>query len=249
MRWLLVRILILDCSVIVFNAYGQQTTSCLATGFYEAPLIPNPDAKVTFKCDQATPLDLIRSIGRQTRVAIGIVPGQNPDILTKEKRAFDLNAVSIETALTEAVRNTEYTQELDAGVWVILAGDRTLRQNQILTQRYPDFKTTAGTMVEIGAGLTMMMLFAADPSKGFAESIGGALNDEKFALKIPRSATTKEIANLIVSQGSKGMWILSVSPDASNADSDHIEIEPYQHYSNRPVEVKSADSSAANPVH
>jgi hypothetical protein len=230
-------ILMVVCGSTRFLARGQQMTGCLAGIDYEPSLVANPDSKVTFRCAQAAPLDLIKSVGRQTRIPIGIVLGRNPDVLTSEKRAFDLENVSVETALAEAVRNTGYTLELDGGVWVILAGDRTLRQNRLLMQRYPDFKFASGTLVEMGTGLTMWMCSAADPEiKGFAASILGSLNDEKVAFNVPALATTKEIANLIVSQGSKGMWILRVNPNASaGASEDEVEVEPYQHYSNRPV--------------
>lgn len=44
---------------------------------------------------------------------------------------------------------------------------------------------------------------------------------------------------MIVSQGSKGMWILRVSPDTpKDASSDRVDIEPYQHYSNKPNVVE-----------
>jgi len=49
------------------------------------------------------------------------------------------------------------------------------------------------------------------------------------------AATTEEIANRIVSLGSKGMWILTM--DAFERDgerTDDVEIKPYQHYSNLP---------------
>ena len=90
-------------------------------------------------------------------------------------------------------------------------------------------------MFHMGVGLTMWMQAASHPDRGFGGSILGSLNDEKLTLKIPPSSSTEEIANAIVSLGSKGIWILRATPDDSDdGANDKVEIEPYQHYSNRP---------------
>ncbi len=48
-------------------------------------------------------------------------------------------------------------------------------------------------------------------------------------------STTEEIANRIVSLGSKGMWILTMDGfDRTGEWTDGVEIEPYQHNSNLP---------------
>ena len=63
----------------------------------------------------------------------------------------------------------------------------------------------------------------------------GSTNDERFTPGAMPAATTEEIANRIVSLGSKGMWILTM--DAFERDgerTDDVEIKPYQHYSNLP---------------
>ncbi|HYK36519.1 hypothetical protein [Alloacidobacterium sp.] len=91
-------------------------------------------------------------------------------------------------------------------------------------------------MVQMGVSLTMWMRATANPKiQGFGGSILHSLNDERLTLKVPPSSNTEEIANAIVSLESKGMWMLKAAPDYPNdALNDQVEIEPYQHYSNRP---------------
>jgi hypothetical protein len=106
--------------------------------------------------------------------------------------------------LLDALRDTDYTIGEDNGVLVLMAGDMTARQRDLLTHVYSDFKLEPyGTMVELGAGLTMWMRAAIDPQVSFGASIGGATNDERFTLEAIQLATTEEIANRIVSLGSR----------------------------------------------
>ena len=90
-------------------------------------------------------------------------------------------------------------------------------------------------MVKLGFELTMWIRMEVDHETGFGGSILGSTNDERFTLGAMPAATTEEIANRIVSLGSKGMWILTM--DAFERDgerTDDVEIKPYQHYSNLP---------------
>jgi hypothetical protein len=90
-------------------------------------------------------------------------------------------------------------------------------------------------MPEMAAGLTGWMWMVTHLASGYGSSILGSTNDERFTLEVMPSATTEEIANKIVSQGSKGMWILRTAPNDTHKPSDYqLEVEPYQHYSNRP---------------
>ena len=208
---------------------------CVPRQEFAPVVVENRGAKVTFKCKEATPLDLIRATAFQTRIPIGVAMGRDGGVLEEAKRSFDLQNVDARSALLDAVRDTDYTIGEDNGVLVLMAGDMTARQRDLLTHVYSDFKSESyGTMVELGVGLTMWMRAAIDPQLGFGASIYHATNDERFTLEAIPWATTEEIANRIVSLGSKGMWILRADAyPPSGASTDQIVIEPYQHYSNR----------------
>jgi hypothetical protein len=188
------------------------------------------------KCDHATALQLIEATGRQTREPIGIVLGQDPTLLSKTRQTYNLEQVDTRSALLEAIAGTGYSLRASNGVFALIAGDLTSRQQQVLDHEYPDFRSDPHqTMVQLGVQLTMWMS-EIDGASGFAVSILGATNDERFTLGTMATSITEEIADRIVSLGSKGMWILTMDTfDRTGEWTDGVEIEPYQHYSNLPI--------------
>jgi hypothetical protein len=155
-------------------------------------------------------------------------------MLEKPQRSYGLEGVTAQSALTKAIRDTGYSLREEDGVLVLIAGDLTPRQANFLYLHYANFQSS-GTIAEMVANLTGWMWTATHPVSGYGGSILGSTNDERFTLEEMQSATTEEIANKIVSQGSKGMWILRTAPnDTHNPSDDRVEVEPYQHYSNRP---------------
>ncbi|HEX5233877.1 MAG TPA: hypothetical protein VFW25_00960 [Silvibacterium sp.] len=199
-------------------------------------LVNNAGSTVTFKCAHATPLDLIRATGQQTRFPIGVVLGEDLDALSKPVRSYDLENVNARDALLEAIQGTTFSLREENHVAILFGGDITRRQQQLLMHRYAYFNPSQGaTTVELGAYLNEWMWAAINPAQGSLSSIGGSLNDERFTLTPMKEATTEEIANRIVSLGSKGMWIFRVAAfHPTDASADQIEVESYQHYSNRP---------------
>jgi hypothetical protein len=227
-------VVLLGCSAISLSAQSNEAQRCESKQEFAPVLVRNTRSKVTFKCDQATPLDLIRATGRQTRIPIGVVLGRDPSVLSKPGRSYDLESVDARFALLEAIQGTGYSLNEENHVLVLIAGDLTPRQERLLTQPYSDFKPGSNnTMVGLGVLLTTWMRATIDPMAGFGGSILGSANDERFTLGETLSGTTEEIANRIVSLGSKGMWTFKVEPSPpSGGSTDEVDIEPYQHYSN-----------------
>lgn len=204
---------------------------------YVPVLVNNPDMKVTFKCDEATPLDLIRAVGFQTRIPIGVMLGRDLDALSKTSRSHDLEDVDAKSALSKAVEGIGYSIKDENGVIVLTADDLAPRQREILVYEFPKFGEgrRSDKMICYGMALTGWIRQVAHPGAGYASSCATSPNEEEFKLNIAPLATTEEIANQIVSQGSKGMWILKVSASTPIEPTEEIDIQPYQHYSNRAV--------------
>ncbi len=139
--------------------------------------------------------------------------------------------------MRKAAEGTGYTLKEENHVLVLTAGDLSPRQKELLLHRYADFVPGKNqTMFELGVGLSIWMKMVVDPKPGYGGSILTCLTDERFTLDVTLPATTEEIANQIVSLGSKGMWIFRVDPDAPPANwTDEVFIESYQYYSNRPM--------------
>jgi hypothetical protein len=149
-------------------------------------------------------------------------------------RSFSLAKLDAKSTLLEAIAGTGYSLNESNGTFVLIAGDLTSRQRQVLDHVYPDFKAGLDqTMVELGVQLTMWMQAEIDHVPGFGGSILYSLNDERFTFAATSPSTTEEIANGIVSMGSKGIWILRADAfQRPEGVTDAVKIEPYQHYSN-----------------
>jgi hypothetical protein len=236
MSRLLLIIFALGCNSIHGNGQTEKARGCSVQSEFAPVLVSNPNSVVTFKCNRATALQLIEATGRQTRAPIGIVLGEDSTLLSKIRRTYNLEQVDTRSALLEAITGTGYSLKESNQVFVLTAGDLTSRQQQMLDHEYPDFKPGPHqTMVELGVQLTMWMRTEIDGAAGFGGSILGATNDERFTFEAMPPSTTEEIANWIVSLGSKGMWILTMDAfDRTGEWTDGVEIEPYQHYSNLP---------------
>ena len=208
---------------------------CSTPQEYQPSMVANSDARVTFRCSAATPFDLIRAVGRQARQPIGVVIGEDANTLYRAPRTYDLRKVDGWSALQAAIEGTGYSLRAEKGVWEVIAGDLSPRQSDLLTLRLTDFKTNPNsTMVDMGFQLTMWIGAVAHPEVGYGASIGGSTNDEQFTITPIASATAEEIANRIASLGSAGLWILRMGASCSaSPEDDAVEIEPYQHFSNR----------------
>jgi len=229
-------LVILVCCGTTFLTAQSPKHGCTTEPEFAPKMVSNIDSTVTFICDRATPMDLIRAVGRQTRIPIGVVLGEDSGLLSKPIHSYHLEKVDARSALQAAVQGTGYTLRDQNSVLVLIAGDLTARQMDLLTRSYSDFRAgPGGTMVELGAGLSMWMEASLDRSDGFGGSIMYSTNDERFTLGDCSGETTEQIADKIVSLGSKGMWIFKANAfAASDKLRDEVVIEPYQHYSNKP---------------
>ncbi|MGA2534757.1 MAG: hypothetical protein ABSF53_01990 [Terracidiphilus sp.] len=216
---------------------GPPTSPCLPKMEFAPAVVENPSHLVTFRCQGASPIDLIRAVGFQTRIPIGLVMGQDPDALSKKARGYDLDRVDAMTALSEAIEGTGYSIASEDGITALIAGDLTGYQRKLLKHEFTDFKVgKEETMVSIGMALTGWLRGFIDPKAGFGGSIASSTNEEWLNLEVPGFATTEEIANQIVRLDSGGMWIFTAgaSPE-SPLSATSIDLEPYQHYTNKVI--------------
>jgi hypothetical protein len=229
-------VLLAGCGAIFLHA---QSEACAPPGALAPVLVANPDLKVTFHCEPGAPLDLIRAVGRQTRTPIGIALGRDSTILSKANRSFDLDRVDAKSALLLAIQDTGYSLKEDNHVLVLTAGDLTPRQSGLLTHFFPGIKPMGPnpTMIDLSFDLTMWIRAAVDPHRGWGASISTSSNEERFTSIGTLAGTTEQIADRIVSLGSKGLWIFkadSIAPVPGAMADDQLFVEPYQHHSNRP---------------
>ena len=227
-------ICVATASFLPLFCQANAVSRCLPNAEFAPMIIENPDHVVTFRCEDASSRDLIRAVGFQTRIPIGVVLGEDLDKLSRTKHSFDLERVDAKAALLAAIDGTEYSIKDENGVIVLVAGDLAPYQRALLAHRFTDFPPqTSDTMVSLGVTLTIWLRAVVDPTAGSGASILGSTNEEHLTLKVAPVATTEDIANQIVSLGSKGMWVFRVGASPlSGVSAVDVDIEPYQHYTN-----------------
>ena len=115
----------LGCNAASGNGESGRTQACSAQIEFAPVLVSNPDTVVTFTCDHASSLQLIQAAGRQTRLPIGIVLGNDPTILSRKMRSFSLAKLDAKSTLLEAIAGTGYSLNESNGTFVLIAGDLT----------------------------------------------------------------------------------------------------------------------------
>jgi hypothetical protein len=190
---------------LCFAVWGQlpQIPDCLPSAQYEPALVANPGMHVSFQCGNATPLDLTRAIGRQTRLPIGVVLGAYPRALSGVQHSYNLQNVDATQALRKAIDGAGYSLKKEGAVRVLLAADLAPRQKKALNYRFSNFPPGSQSMAMFALTLTTWIKAAMD-NMGTGASIFGSTNDEQIRIPHMQSATTEEIANRVVSQGSRG---------------------------------------------
>lgn len=174
--------------------------------------------RVTFERAEASPLNAIAAVGLQTHTPIGIVFGQHKETLCDKKHSFSFKDQTPRDALVRAVAGTGYSVRERSGVFVITAPGIPNRQRKLLKHRYRIFNAEEEmTMAELGAQLTGWMWVEVEGAKGYGGSIMSSPSAEQLKLGVMKFASTEEIANRIVSLGSKGIWLFR--PNNSKASS------------------------------
>ena len=226
-------------SMLPLPGHVQAASHCLPAAEFEPHVVHNFGNKVSFDCAQAAPFDLIRAVGYQTRLPIGVEVGVNADVLFKPIQTYHLSAVEASAALAEAARNTGFSLREEQGVFILRASDLSFHQRNLLEHRFSIFKVgPEETMAFQGATLTASLRDVVDPSRGTGGSISGSTNDEHFTLQEISNATADEIADRIVRQGSRGMWVFRAGPSpSSDLSTIEMEIWPYQHFTNMPLKA------------
>ena len=190
-----------------------------------------PEATVSFVSQNASASQMITAITQQTCVPIGIVPGLHPGALGSERRAFNMEKMPVQQALEEVVADIGYRVERKNGVYLLIAYDATAQQLELLAHRLERFGGQKEELPLLQANLANRMGNAVDPVGGYAGSILSSADDERLSLPVMHDASVEEIANRIVTLGSKGMWKANIpAEERLHFGNVAIEFTSYQRY-------------------
>ena len=101
-----------------------------------APATGQPAPALVNLSMRATPLELVEEVGLQTRVPIGIIPGQDANALCKSKSTFVFLGDDPRDALDAIAQQAHFTLSQADGVFLLTAPDVTAHQRDVLNHRF-----------------------------------------------------------------------------------------------------------------
>ncbi len=175
----------------------------------------------TVNLTNITPMQGLVRFGTENHVPIGIVVGPSTG-LCSPLRNIDLANAPAERVLDTLIPGPEYVWSNEGGVFVIKP--RTLPENSqfLLQLRFDHFGTLRTTIQGLGIILAARIRGLLHPSEGFAGNILSSPDAEQVNPIKLENATVEEIANHIVLQASKGLWILYRVPKEPLQIAQHI---------------------------
>jgi hypothetical protein len=214
-----------------------------------APPVPPAPGLVNLSM-QATALTTLGEIGLQTRVPIGIIPGEDADALCRTKTTFVFLGEDPRSALDAMAQELHYTLNQEDGVYVLSARDVTQHQRDVLDHRFRVYRTGGKSTVQtISTRLSEALWVAlAKPAKPVSHDHGGAVSQSVAGHSVARhsiaahagdapkislppvlhNVTTQEIAGLVVTSGPGGMYLSRIHPSRmASAEDLKIQISSY----------------------
>jgi hypothetical protein len=196
-----------------------------------APALPPAAALVNFS-GRATALETLGEIGLQTRVPIGIIPGQDSAALCEVKTTFVFLGEDPRNALDAIAQELHFTLNQEDGVFVLTAPDVTPHQRDVLDHRFRTYCSGGKSMLQmISANLSeaLWVAFTKPATVSNAGSIYHSVNPPKISLPpVLHNVTAQQIAGLAVQAGPQGIYLSRIHPSrVASPDDLKIQISSY----------------------
>jgi hypothetical protein len=192
--------LLVACALFVAGQTPGATSEPVSQG--EVPVV--------LTLSDATPFGAILRIAKGNRVPLGIIGGERP-ALCAEQKSIRIQASNFHQAFKQALVDTGYTVAFENGAYVLTGPDVTEREAKILHFRFDRFTATGATMNDASQLLNGYIQTSIDGASGFAFDTLFGSKSKFFTLRLV-SVTTQEIANQIVQQDGKGLWVFRPTP-------------------------------------
>jgi hypothetical protein len=211
-----------------------------------APPIPPAPGLVNLSV-RATALATLGEIGLQTRVPIGIIPGEDAGALCRTKTTFVFLGEDPRSALDAIAQQLHYTLNQEDGVYLLSAPDVTQHQRDVLEHSFRVYRTgrkpTVQTIsMQLSEALWVAFVKPAKAAKPASDGHGGSVSHSvaghsgdghsdapKISLPpVLHNVTTQEIAGLVVKSGPGGIYLSRIHPSRmASAEDLKIQISSY----------------------
>ena len=214
------------------------------------PVPPAPAPALVNLSERATALAALGEIGLQTRVPIGIIPGEDAGALCRTKTTFVFLGEDPRSALDAMAQQLHYTLNQEDGVYLLSAPDVTQHQLDVLDHRFGVYRTGRKLTAQRISMRLSEALWAAlvKPAKPASHGSGGPISHSvaghsvaahsagAYSVDAPKislppllhDVTTEEIAGLVVKSGPGGMYLSRIHPSRmASAEDLKIQISSY----------------------
>jgi hypothetical protein len=174
----------------------------------EIPTVAVIKKKVTWPAQHGTVLQQLIQLASNQNVPMGIVI-KNSDLLCKTKASQNYTEVELSKIIDDFLLGSGYEWNLHDGVLEVRPrsemGQIDARVLQTKLTTFSGINTTIQGLGVILAGYVRAVLF---PGEGYAGNIMASLDAETIPPFTLQDVTAEEVADSIVSRGSKGVWML-----------------------------------------
>ncbi len=181
---------------------------------------------------RATPLELVEEIGLQTRVPIGIIPGQDANALCKSKSTFIFLGDDPRDALDAIAQQAHFTLSQADGVFLLTAPDVTAHQRDVLNHRFRIYRAGGKSivqMISVQLSEALWVAFTKPATVGYGGSIYHSAGAPRISLPpILHNVTAQDIATLVVKSSPGGIYLSRINPSRVDSSDDlKIQFESY----------------------
>ncbi len=174
------------------------------------------------------------ALARRDRIPAGVIVGRESYCALVPNLAQSFATGTVKEAFAEIAKATGGSVTTDGKVLVLRVGTPPKRLSKALSFKFPRFPKVDGTLPDLGALLDGWMLSTLPENNGFGSSIGISPGEETLHLPESTNVSVQEVADKMVSLGSKGIWIAMDTNDDSSDSARTMSIDLYS-YANTQV--------------
>lgn len=185
--------------------------------------------KVSFRADDQLILNALIQLGSQEHMPLGVVL-QKADRICNQRK--NVNGVNMTTSqiIKMLLDGTDETYFLKGSIIEVRPKQIFGRTATILNTRYTEYNSSMPTtMQDSGVILSSRLYGRLHPGQGYIGDILASPAAEKLPVFKLENVSVEDIADHIVSLGSKGIWIFYQPAENQQAPDGQVELSTYSY--------------------
>lgn len=222
---------ILPISLYLFLGVGLLGVELLS-GLGRAQDSSEMQRRVSFTAVDQSIVNALIQLGSQEHIPIGIVLQKADRMCIQHKSVNTVNTTAAQI-VSMLLDGTDDTFLRKGNVIEVRPKQISERTAAILKMRYKEYSSITTTMHGLGVILSARIYGRLHPNQGYAGSILDSVDAEKLPAFKLENVSVEDIADYIVSLGSKGIWILYQSAETQQGPDDHVQLKTYSYVNDK----------------